>query len=111
MTGDRNSDSAVSGTDRLTEAHLPQLLIQMTQNACEWKQIGYLLGFHTGEINSIVGQPQLLKGAPDSWLRALLEKWLQWAPGDKRGSTEYASLKALKRALNNRKLASELKLT
>ena len=39
-------------------------------------------------------------GAPGSWLRELLVEWFQWAPGDGRGSTEYATLSALKTAVD-----------
>ena len=30
----------------------------------------------------------------------MLSSWLQWAPGDARGSTDYATMEALRRAVN-----------
>ena len=41
----------------------------------------------------------LLMEAPQSWLGAMLSQWLQWAPGDGRGSTGYASKESLQAAL------------
>ena len=37
--------------------------------------------------------------APQSWLGAMLSQWLQWAPGDGRGSTGNASKESLRAAL------------
>ena len=34
-------------------------------------------------------------------LGAMLSAWMQWAPGDSRGSTEYATLGALRRAVSS----------
>ena len=62
--------------------------------------IGSYLGFTSGELDNIEGKPFLLQGAPTSWLSAMMAQWLQWAPGDGRGSTSFATLKALKTALN-----------
>ena len=41
----------------------------------------------------------LTQSAPKSYLREMLSQWLQWAPGDGRGSTGYASKKSLRAAL------------
>ena len=43
------------------------------------------LGFLPGELSNIESRPNLTSGAPVSWLGALLEEWIQWAPGDGRG--------------------------
>ena len=43
--------------------------------------------------------PWLLTEAPRSWLREMLTQWLEWAPGDGRGSTGYATKEALHAAL------------
>ena len=45
-------------------------------------------------------------GAPQSWLSAMLAEWLEWAPGDKRGSDQYATLKALKEAVSKTTLGT-----
>ena len=57
------------------------------------------LGFRHSELNNIQSRPSLFMEAPDSWPREILTEWLLWAPGDARGSTEYASLSTLKRAV------------
>ena len=44
----------------------------------------------------------------------MLDEWLQWAPGDNRGSKDFATFEALKIALNEAGLAaaaSDLQLT
>ena len=38
--------------------------------------------------------------APNSWLNTMLAEWLQWSPGDGRGSTKCATLERLSDALN-----------
>ena len=98
----------------MEDAHIPRILSQLNEHASKWREIGTYLGFRQGELNLIESKPLLLQGAPGSWLRELLAKWVQWAPGDARGSTEYASLSALKRAVDGAGLgrtASELTLT
>ena len=57
------------------------------------------LGFLPTELDNIQHRPLLLSNAPTSWLSAMLSKWLQWAPGDIRGSTSFATLEGLKDAL------------
>ena len=59
------------------------------------------LGFQQTELDNIQARPLLLQGAPQSWLRAMLSEWLQWAPNNSRGSSSFATLQALKDALNN----------
>ena len=39
-------------------------------------------------------------GAPVSHLGAMLEEWIQWAPGDSRGSENFATIGSLKKALS-----------
>ena len=48
----------------------------------------------------------LLLTAPESYLYTLLEEWLQWAPGDNRGSKNFATLEALQRAMSKSGLGS-----
>ena len=54
--------------------------------AHEWEKIGKALGFKEGEIAIIKSNPLSLMGAPRTWLREMLNQWLQWGPGDGRGS-------------------------
>ena len=49
-------------------------------------------------------RPMLLKEAPQSWLREMLSQWLQWAPGDRRESTSFATKDSLRTALLNANL-------
>ena len=87
-------------TDALcNDSHLAHLLSQLERRATKWRDIGTHLGFLPGELNIIENKPLLLQEAPKSWLRAMLEEWLEWAPGDKRGSKSYATLNSLRNAL------------
>ena len=84
----------------LNNKDLPSLLRQLKNHAAKWREIGIHLGFLPGELDNIGARPNLSQGAPVSWFGAMLENWLQWAPGDGRGSTSFATLKDLKDALN-----------
>ena len=85
---------------KLTERGLPTLLHQFKTHAAKWREIGIHLGFLPGELDNIEARPNLSQGAPVSWFGAILESWLQWAPGDNRGSTNFATLEDLKDALS-----------
>ena len=84
---------------RLTEKQLPALNQQLKKHAAKWREIGMHLGFIPGELDNIEACPYLMADAPVTWLRALLEEWIQWAPGDSRGSTNFATLEELKAVL------------
>ena len=84
----------------LCERHYGSLLRQLSQHATKWKDIGTHLGFLPGELSNIEASPNSIQGAPVSWLGAMLVQWLQWAPGNRQGSTSFATLEALKTALN-----------
>ena len=86
--------------DRLCDDHHSVLLKQLIKHAVFWRQIGTHLGFTQSELNNIQSNLFLLATSPVSWLSAMLTDWLQWAPGDGRGSTSFATLKDLKHALN-----------
>ena len=86
--------------NRLTENNHSVLLKQLTKHAAAWKVIGTHLGFTQGQLDNIEAKPLLQSGAPTSWLSRMLAEWLQWAPGDIRGSTSFATLESLKYALN-----------
>ena len=72
----------------------------LEDKACNWRDIGRALGFKQGEMDNIQSDPMLLtQSAPKSFLRELLSQWLQWAPGDKRGSVSFATKESLRAAL------------
>ena len=82
----------------LRDCHLSNIIRQLRDHASQWKKIGRRLGFREGELNNIGAGPD---ETPEDLLCTMLSVWLQWAPGDGRGSTEHATLSALKSALNN----------
>ena len=97
----------------LNGSHLSCILDQLKSHASNWREIGIYLGFHPGELDGIQSGPLLLAQAPKSWLQAMLADWLQWCPGDARGSTQYATLSALRKAVDKAgfgRTASELRL-
>ena len=59
------------------------------------------LRFLPGELDNIQARHLLLSNAPLSWLEAMLSEWMQWAPGDSRGSNNFATLEDLKGALSD----------
>lgn len=64
------------------------------------------LGFKDGELKLIQANPNLLlQNPPKSYLREMLSQWLQWAPGDPRGSDYCANIDKLKEALMGQNLA------
>ena len=98
---------------KLMDKDLPFLLRQLKKHAAKWREIGTHLEFLPGELDNIEARPNLSQGAPVSWFGAMLQDWLQWAPSDSRGSTSFATLEALKGALNDAGLgatAHDLKL-
>ena len=89
----------LSQPTRLTEIHYASLLQQLSQHAAKWRELGTYLGFKPGELDNIQDRPSLFSKGPTSWLSVLLSEWLQWAPGDGRQSTSFATLEGLKAAL------------
>ena len=88
-----------------------RLIEQLGIHAPKWKEIGTYLGFHQPELRLIQESPAHFMGAPRTWFSAMLEEWLEWKPGDERGSKERASLKSLKKAVDKAglgKTAAEL---
>ena len=75
------------------------LFRQLKTHDTKWREIGLSLGFRPSELNGVQAKPSLMLEAPKSWLEAMLAQWLQWAPGDSRGSTSF-TLEALKHAVN-----------
>ena len=86
---------------RLNEKdHHVKLIGQLGLYADKWRQIGTHLGFQQGELNTIQSNPMLLTQGPHGFLNEMLSKWYQWAPGDARGSEDFATLEALKHAVS-----------
>ena len=100
------ADSSSDSLDKLTERHIPSMFQQLNIHASKWREIGTYLGFRLGELSNIEARPTLVSSAPTSWLSAMLEEWIQWAPGDNRGSTGFAKIEDLKRALRHAGLAA-----
>ena len=86
---------------RLTSRHLDALLQQLSEHAAKWRDIGMKLGFTPGELDNIQDSPTLMSRAPKSLLETMLSKWLEWAPGDRRGSIDFATLEGLRQALRH----------
>ena len=91
---------------KLTAKHLPSLLKGLKNYAAKWREIGTYLGFLPGELNNIQAHPNLIHGAPVSYLGTMCEEWIQWAPEDSRGSVSFATLDELKAALKDAGLAA-----
>ena len=86
--------------NRLSDNHHSVLLKQLTKHAAVWREIGTYLGFTQGQLDNIQANQFLATNSPVSWFSSMLAQWLQWAPGDSRGSTSFAILEDLKAALN-----------
>ncbi len=85
---------------RLDERDHPRLLEKLNLHSAKWREIGSNLGFLPSELDNIQARPLLLATAPKSFLHELLAEWLQWAPGDSRGSSDFATREYLREALN-----------
>ena len=62
-----------------------------------WYEIGTGLGFTHNELSNI--QAKTLGGSPYKILSTILADWVQWVPGDGRGSQSYATRESLRTAL------------
>lgn len=80
--------------------HLSIIYEQLYPHSARWQDIGIRLQFTLPELNAIQAAPAHHSTAPSSYMSDMLCKWLQWAPGDARGSTYYATLKSLKTAMD-----------
>ena len=94
MTVDEDSDAV-----RCNSSHFSHLYAQLSSHAADWSEIGSYLGFSQSELKIISCDPLNLSEAPKGYLRAMLSQWLEWAPGDHRGSKQYATLETLKAAV------------
>ena len=80
--------------------HYSILHRDLIKHSNKWTEIASHLGFRQSEIENIQAKPLLFSDAPACWFRTMLEQWLQWAPGDSRGSNGFATLENLKEALS-----------
>ena len=116
LHGVTEEDVTVTADTDLTcnRLHHAALLSQLKTHAAKWRGIGTFLGFCQGELDTIASKPNIQQQAPVSWLSAMLAEWLEWAPGDERGSKNYATLSGLKSAVREAGLgrtAEELTLS
>jgi aminoglycoside phosphotransferase len=78
--------------------------------AAKWKQIAQSLRFTCSEILNIETCPRNME--LNSYIDNVVGVWLEWAPGDARGSEDYATLEQLQNAVSKAGfgvVASELK--
>ena len=101
-----NNTSTNSDTKQLAESDMTAFMGKLDSHAHQWRDIATHLGFHQTELDNIQARALLLQGSPQSWLRAMLSEWLQWAPGDSRESSYFATLQALKDALSKSRLGA-----
>ena len=85
---------------RLSEQDFNGIMEILRPHSSKWKPIGQGLGFTPTELSNIEATLSLLLGAPASFLDKLLADWLQWAPGDARGSRGYATMQSLSTAVS-----------
>ena len=101
----KDTTTSVSGYTEsdliLKKYHHSILFSQLNRHASKWKEIGIYLGFLNDELDIIVAKPSLYHEGTKGFLCEMLSEWLEWAPGDQRGSKEYATLEALKRAVSS----------
>ena len=86
---------------RLEQPHIALLYGQLSEHSSKWTEIGIYLGFRNTELSNIAAKPSLYHEGTEGFLREMLSKWLEWAPGDQRGSKQHATLGALKRAVSS----------
>ena len=100
---------ATTVSTKLSESNHSILYAKLIEHSisAKWREIGTHLGFRPSELEEIQARPLLLSDAPNSWLNTMLAVWLQWAPGDHRGSTSSATLEGLRDALNKAGLSEE----
>ena len=79
---------------RLTEHNHGDLVQHLSDYSDQWREIGTCLLFMPSELNDLESA-----GSPERSLSEMLSKWLQWAPEDYRGSTNFATIEAFNIAL------------
>ena len=66
----------------MTANDIQELMTLLGNHSSKWNGIGTALGFLPGELNTIEADLTLMvKDAPRSYLKRVLEKWVEW-PND-----------------------------
>ena len=100
--------TSVACPTRLNERdHFHIIFEQLCPHSARWWDIGIGLRFIPSELRAVQASLTNLSGAPSSYMCAMLSNWLQWAPYDARGSTGYATLESLKRAVDKAGLGAD----
>ena len=73
---------------------------KLRPHAHKWKEIAHGLGFLAAELKNIEADDSNRVNTPFSYLYAMLDSWLQWAPRDDRGSRDYATVRSLSTAVD-----------
>ena len=97
-------------SNKLTDHNHSILFEILVKQSSKWRDIGTHLGFLPNELDNIQARPALFCNPPNDWLNAMIQEWLQWAPGDSRGSTKSATLIDLMTALNKAELIETAQL-
>lgn len=98
--------SADRGAPLDSKVHFHAIYTLLSEHSVKWKEIGINLGFCPNEISIIENHLVDMSGGPKAYLARMLNEWFQWAPGDVRGSTWFATNNALFAALNKSNLGA-----
>lgn len=86
---------------KLDKHHHVVLFRLLSKHSSKWRLIGCYLGFLPEELNIIGAKPHLYHEGPTGFMYEMLSEWLEWTPGDQRGSTQYATLEALNMTISD----------
>ena len=91
--------TTVTGTRTvLTATNYAGIIQQLLPIKNDWNTIAIALKFQPHEIENIrIGPSRFFDG---NNMYDVIEFWLRWAPKDRRGSTDFATLEVLQAALN-----------
>ena len=93
--------TGLTGTARLNvEQDVSWICAVLQLYSRHWHIIAHGLGFTETEISTVEASYASRTDHPYSYLQAMLFRWLQWFPGDIRGSTYYPTLEYLQKALD-----------
>ena len=90
--------TAPSTRTELTESDYKAIMEELVKVKSQWKPIAVELGFLPHEIQDISFNQ--VHAHDNNYIYDVITRWLQWAPGDGRGSKDIATLEALQDALN-----------
>ena len=93
-----NSSHSIESEVKLDKHHHVVLFRQLSKHSSKWK---IYLGFLPEELDIIGAKSHLYHEGPKGFIYEMLSEWLEWAPGDQRGSTQYATLAAINKAISD----------